>query len=131
MEKGFRYSFCLAFSAHIVEKEETSKDDVLRELESFPWMEELRKIDEADDMMYQFPSFEIENAVTGHSINISIAGDPQDHDFTIFYNRPGMITAHDIGVYETDVKTMDEVMEIANAFVNNDLKVMNDKFNAH
>lgn len=121
MDHKFRYSFCLPDKVEEVEKGEAPKDKVLNDVKSFPWIEELKKMDEVDEI-YQSPSVAIENTATQHSLVISITGEPGEHEFQVFYNRP------DAFMSEKDGLTFDEMIETVTALLDHNIEALDKKF---
>jgi hypothetical protein len=129
MEHRFRYSFCFPFESEIIEKGEASKEKILEEVKSFPWQEELKKmVDDDDAEVFYSPSVEIENLDTKHSISVSAIGEPEDHEYMIFYNRPEQSMFGDVGMYEKDGLTWDDVMEAVDALLNNKTEILDNKY---
>lgn len=129
MEHRFRYSFCFPFEPEIIEKGEASKEKILGEVKGFPWQDELQRMeDDEDSEVYYAPSVEIENLDTKHSIVISAIGLPKDHEFMIFYNRPEKSIFGDVGMYEKDGLTWDDVMEAVSALLENKTEILDKKF---
>jgi len=129
MEHRFRYSFCFPFEPEIIEKGEAPKEKILEEVNNFPWQEELKKMVEDEDAeVYYSPSVEVENLDTKHSLSISAIGEPADHEFMIFYNRPEKSMFGDVGMYEKDGLKWDDVTELVNALLNNNIELLDKKF---
>jgi hypothetical protein len=88
----FRASFCSPFAPDITELTLSDIPAIISFFEHIPWTELLKQMAEADQAkIYYSPSFEVENKINKNSISISVVGEPDKHEFYLFYKRPKIV----------------------------------------
>jgi hypothetical protein len=136
---NFRASFCEPSNPKIMELNVTTVTEITTFFEQIPWAEFLREMAEtpAENIHYS-PSLEIENKLNKNGISISVAGEPNDYEFYIFYKRPKRIKRL-FGLFETlDANYLTEIhgqrhkdaVACLNALLSNDLEYLEAKIGA-
>ncbi|KUG07222.1 hypothetical protein [Solirubrum puertoriconensis] len=127
----FRASFCDPFQPEIIElKGITTAAEALSFFQQVPWLNYLERMAGAShDAIFYAPSFEVENQANQHGLSISVAGEPQEYEFYVFYKRPkkvrklfGLVEVlHPNYLSEIHGQTLQEAGEYLNALLRNDL----------
>lgn len=136
---NFRASFCEPSNPEIMELNVTTVADITTFFEQIPWSDFLSKMTEMPtENIHYSPSLEIENKINKNGISISVAGEPNNYEFYIFYKRPKKVKRL-FGLFETlDANYLTEVHDkrhqdaiaCLNALLSNNLEYLEAKIGA-
>lgn len=89
----FKYTICEPLNPTIVDKGNVTREEFRNVLQSFPWIEMLRELENAEESQVCYsPSLELIDSNTNHSLAISIVGPESELEYYIFYKRPKTIS---------------------------------------
>ncbi len=133
MNLTFSVAFCDPLQPDMIALGEMSSNTIIAYFEKIDWNAYLQKMQQAeqDDIHYS-PLLELKNEANGHIISVSAVGEPYQHEFNIFYERPkkvkvffGLIQQTD-QAYMTDITEQNQksVIDCLNALINNDFEYL-------
>ncbi|HEY1021895.1 MAG TPA: hypothetical protein VGE06_06255, partial [Flavisolibacter sp.] len=92
MAMYFNVTFCNPFQKDIINLGLLSKEAILSHFEAVDGMDYLAQMSGAKkEDIYFSPSLGIEASDGKSSLSISAVGEPRDHEFYIFYQRPKFV----------------------------------------
>lgn len=132
----FKATFCDPFQQDIIDLGDIQPEKIIEQFENTPWTDLLRKMELAKEgAIFYSPSLEIENKDTKHGLSISAVGNPDEHEFYIFYKRPKKVKTF-FGFKEKEVEgylsdktgqTRQDVLDCLQALIRNDTDFLANK----
>ena len=87
---NYKYSICHIDKSEIEYRNENiDKNQVLEIVKNYPWSGELKRMNEIDESKICYsPSLDFKNIDDNHSFCLTAEGEPLNHTFSVWYNRP-------------------------------------------
>lgn len=134
----FTVTFCDPFQKNIRCLGLLSKEDILSYFHAIDWMAYLAQMSGAKEEIYFSPSLGIEDSDHKSSLSISAVGEPSEHEFYIFYQRPKFIkiaSGEEVMVSPEHLsdctgQTAQDALDCLHAFLQNDTAYLEAKISA-